>query len=87
MRTRSVYAERVNTGYFLDITIKREKAARYNLTIDDVNEIIQSSVGGLNVTTTIEGRGRYPVNIRYARELRSDVDSLKRVLLPLSFSL
>ncbi|PKN67279.1 MAG: CusA/CzcA family heavy metal efflux RND transporter [Deltaproteobacteria bacterium HGW-Deltaproteobacteria-15] len=86
VHTRSVYAERVNTGYFLDIAIKREKAARYNLTIDDVNEIIQSSVGGLNVTTTIEGRGRYPVNIRYARELRSDVDSLKRVLLPISFT-
>lgn len=84
--TRSVYAERVNTGYFLDITVNRGKAARYNLTVDDVNEIIQSSVGGLNVTTTIEGRGRYPVNIRYARELRDDVDALKRVLVPVSFS-
>jgi len=83
--TRSVYAERVNTGYFLDIAVKREKAARYNLTVGDVNEIIQSSIGGLNVTTTIEGRGRYPVNIRYARELRSDVPTLNRVLLPVSF--
>ncbi len=83
--TRSVYAERVNTGYFLDITVDREKAARYGLTVDDVNDIIQSSVGGLNVTTTIEGRGRYPVNIRYARELRGDVDTLKRVLVPVSF--
>ncbi len=82
--TRSVYAERVNTGYFLDIAVNREKAARYGLTVDDVNEIIQSSVGGLNVTTTIEGRGRYPVNIRYARELRGDVDTLKRVLVPVS---
>jgi Cu(I)/Ag(I) efflux system membrane protein CusA/SilA len=84
--TRSVYAERVNTGYFLDITVNREKAARYNLTVDDVNEIIQSSVGGLNVTTTIEGRGRYPVNIRYARELRDDVETIKRVLVPVSLS-
>ncbi len=67
--TRSIYAERVNTGYFIDISINREEAARYNLTVDDVNSIIQSSVGGLNITTTIEGRGRYPVNIRYAREL------------------
>ncbi|MDD5245536.1 MAG: CusA/CzcA family heavy metal efflux RND transporter, partial [Syntrophorhabdaceae bacterium] len=72
--TRSVYAERVNTGYFIDIAVKRHEAARYNLTVDDVNEIIQSSIGGLNVTTTIEGRGRYPVNVRYARELRSDID-------------
>ncbi|MEW6668936.1 MAG: CusA/CzcA family heavy metal efflux RND transporter [Thermodesulfobacteriota bacterium] len=84
-RTRSVYAERVNTGYFLDIAVKREKAARYNLTVDDVNAIIQSSVGGVNVTTTIEGRGRYPVNIRYARELRGDVETLRRVLVPISF--
>jgi Cu(I)/Ag(I) efflux system membrane protein CusA/SilA len=74
--TRSVYAERVNTGYFLDITVKREEAARYNLTVDDVNEIVQSSIGGLNITTTIEGRGRFPVNVRYARELRGDVDTL-----------
>jgi copper/silver efflux system protein len=83
--TRSVYAERVNTGYFLDIVVQREKAARYNLTVDDVNAIIQSSIGGFNVTTTIEGRGRYPVNIRYARELRGNVDALKRVLVPISF--
>ncbi|MDD5245624.1 MAG: efflux RND transporter permease subunit, partial [Syntrophorhabdaceae bacterium] len=84
--TRSVYAERVNTGYFIDIAVKRHEAARYNLTVDDVNEIIQSSIGGLNVTTTIEGRGRYPVNVRYARELRSDIDTLKRVLVPVTFS-
>jgi copper/silver efflux system protein len=83
--TRSVYAERVNTGYFLDITVDREKAARYGLRVDDVNEIIQSSVGGLNATATVEGRGRYPVNIRYARELRGDLDALKRVLVPVSF--
>jgi Cu(I)/Ag(I) efflux system membrane protein CusA/SilA len=84
--TRSVYAERVNTGYFLDISVKRDEAARYNLTVDDVNEIIQSSIGGLNVTTTIEGRGRFPVNIRYARELRGDVDTLKRVLVPVALA-
>jgi Cu(I)/Ag(I) efflux system membrane protein CusA/SilA len=84
--TRSIYAERVNTGYYLDITVNREEASRYNLTVDDVNDVIQSSVGGVNVTTTIEGRGRYPVNIRYARELRGDVESLKRVLVPVSMS-
>lgn len=81
--TRSVYAERVTTGYFLDIKINRDKIARYNLKVDDVNEIIQSAIGGMNVTTTIEGRGRYPVNIRYYRELRDDVEKLKRTLVPL----
>jgi copper/silver efflux system protein len=84
--TRSIYAERVNTGYFIDISVNREEAARYNLTVDDVNDIIQSSIGGVNITTTIEGRGRYPVNIRYARELRNNIETLKRVLVPVSFS-
>ncbi|MFN3481228.1 MAG: efflux RND transporter permease subunit, partial [Thermodesulfovibrionales bacterium] len=80
--TRSVYAERVTTGYFLDISIKRQEAARYGLNVDDVNEIIQSAIGGMNLTTTIEGRERYPVNIRYPRELRDDIERLKRVLVP-----
>ncbi|MFA4915241.1 MAG: CusA/CzcA family heavy metal efflux RND transporter [Syntrophales bacterium] len=80
--TRSVYAERVNTGYFLDITIKRAEIARYGLTVDDVQAVIESAIGGMNLTTTIEGRERYPVNIRYARDLRDDVEKLKRVLVP-----
>jgi copper/silver efflux system protein len=80
--TRSVYAERVTTGYFLDFNINRREAARYGLTVDDVQEVIQSAVGGMNLTTTIEGRGRYPVNVRYPREMRNDVESLKRVLVP-----
>ncbi|MBI5050490.1 MAG: efflux RND transporter permease subunit [Nitrospirae bacterium] len=80
--TRSVYAERVTTGYFLDFDIKREEAARYGLNIDDIQEVIESAVGGMNLTTTIEGRQRYPVNIRYPRELRNDVEKLKRVLVP-----
>jgi Cu(I)/Ag(I) efflux system membrane protein CusA/SilA len=80
--TRSVYAERVATGYFLDIVIKRESIARYGLAVDDVNEIIQTAIGGMNLTTTVEGRGRYPVNIRYPRELRNDVEKLKRILVP-----
>jgi copper/silver efflux system protein len=80
--TRSVYAERATTGYFLDIKVKREEAARYGLAIDDVQEIIQSAIGGMSLTTTIEGRERYPVNVRYFRGLRSDIDSLKRVLIP-----
>lgn len=80
--TRSVYAERVTTGYFLDFTVKREEAARYGLTVDDVQEVIQSAIGGMTLTTTIEGRERYPVNIRYARDFRSDIESLRRVLVP-----
>ncbi len=80
--TRSAYAERVTTGYFLDFNIKREEIARYGLSVDDVQEIVQSAVGGMNLTTTVEGRERYPVNVRYARELRNDVEKLKRVLVP-----
>jgi Cu(I)/Ag(I) efflux system membrane protein CusA/SilA len=81
--TRGVYAERANTGYFLDFTINRKEIARYGLTVDDVQEIIQSSIGGMNLTTTVEGRERYPVNVRYPRELRDDIEKLKRVLVPL----
>jgi Cu(I)/Ag(I) efflux system membrane protein CusA/SilA len=80
--TRSVYAERVTTGYFLDFQVKREEAARYGLTVDDILEVVQSAVGGMNLTTTVEGRERYPVNVRYARELRTDIEKLKRVLVP-----
>ena len=80
--TRSVYAERATTGYFLDFNIKREEVARYGLTVEEVQEIIQSAIGGMNLTTTVEGRERYPVNVRYSRELRNDVEKLKRVLVP-----
>ncbi|MEI7636738.1 MAG: CusA/CzcA family heavy metal efflux RND transporter [Syntrophus sp. (in: bacteria)] len=80
--TRSVYAERVSTGYFLDLAVKREAAARYGLTVDDVQEVIEAAIGGMNLTTTVEGRGRFPVNIRYPRELRSDLEAVKRVLVP-----
>jgi Cu(I)/Ag(I) efflux system membrane protein CusA/SilA len=80
--TRSVYAERVTTGYFLDIEIKRDEAARYGLTVDDVGEIVQTAIGGMNLTVTVEGRARYPVNIRYPRNLRSDVEQMKRILVP-----
>lgn len=82
--TRSVYAERVNTGYFLDVKVNRQEAARYGLTTDDVHEIVQSAVGGMNLTTSFEGRERYPVNVRYMRDFRSDVDSLKRLLVPVA---
>jgi len=84
--TRSVYAERVNTGYYLDIKVKREAAARYNLKVADVLDIVQSAAGGLNLTTTIEGRERYPVNVRYARELRDDTESIRNLLVPLPYT-
>jgi Cu(I)/Ag(I) efflux system membrane protein CusA/SilA len=79
--TRSAFAERVAEGYFLDFDIDRPAIARYGLTEADVQEVIQSAVGGANVTTTIEGRERYPVNVRYARSYRSDLDHLRRVLV------
>jgi Cu(I)/Ag(I) efflux system membrane protein CusA/SilA len=79
--TRSVYAERVAGGYFVDFDLKREALARYGLTVGQVQDIILSAVGGENVTTTIEGRARFPVNIRYPRDLRDDLDALGRVLV------
>lgn len=80
--TRSAFAERTVGGYFLDFTVNREAAARYGLKVGDVNDIIESAIGGKNVTTTVEGRERYPVNTRYARDFREDLDALKRVLVP-----
>ena len=79
--TRSAYAERVSGGYFLDFTIKREEIARYGLTVMDVGRIIESAIGGENIDTTVEGRERYPINLRYLRELRDDPDKLGRVLV------
>jgi Cu(I)/Ag(I) efflux system membrane protein CusA/SilA len=80
--TRGVYAERANTGFFLDFTINRDEIARYGLRVEDVQEVIESAIGGMNLTTTVEGRERYPVNVRYGRELRDDIEKLKRVLVP-----
>ncbi len=79
--TLSVYAERVVGGNYLDFKIDRRRAARYGLTVGDVQDVIQSAIGGMNITTTVEGLERYPVNLRYGRELRSDITSLKRVLI------
>lgn len=80
--TRSIYAERVAGGYFLDFDLKRESLARYGLSIADAQTVIMSAIGGEPVTTTVEGRERYTVNVRYARELRDDVEKLQRVLVP-----
>ncbi|MEK7705764.1 MAG: efflux RND transporter permease subunit [Myxococcota bacterium] len=81
--TRSVYAERVAGGYFLDFVLNRDSLARYGLAVDDANMMVMTAVGGDNQTMTVEGRERYGVNVRYARAFRDDVDTLKRVLLPL----
>ncbi len=80
--TLSVYAERVVGGNYLDYDIDRREIARYGLTIGDVQDVIQSAIGGKNVTFTVEGRERYPVNLRYPRELRDNLTSLRRVLVP-----
>jgi len=79
--TRSVYAERVAGGYFVDFDLKREELARYGLTVAAAQDVVMSAVGGENVSTTIEGRARFPVNVRYPRELRDDLDQLGRVLV------
>ncbi|RMG41965.1 MAG: efflux RND transporter permease subunit, partial [Candidatus Dadabacteria bacterium] len=80
--TLSVYSERVVGGNFIDIDIKRQEAARFGLTIGDVQDVIRSAIGGMNVTTTVEGLERYPVNIRFPRELRDNVQKLKRAAVP-----
>ncbi|HEY5997484.1 MAG TPA: efflux RND transporter permease subunit, partial [Candidatus Deferrimicrobiaceae bacterium] len=82
--TRSVFAERVTGGYFVDIEPKRDQLARYGLTIEKLQDVIMSAVGGENITTTIEGRERYGVNLRYPRELREDLERLGRVLVPVA---
>jgi copper/silver efflux system protein len=80
--TTSAFAERTAGGYFLDFNLKREELARYGLTIDQANMVIMSAVGGEGVTTTVEGRERYPVNVRYLRDYRGTVDKLGRTLVP-----
>ncbi len=81
--TSSVYAERVaGGGSYLDFEIRREKAARYGLTVGDVQDVIMSAVGGVNITYTVEGLERYPVNLRYGRELRDNLPALRRILVP-----
>lgn len=80
--TRSVFAERTAGGYFLDLDWKRENLARYGLSIDDAQMVVMSAIGGDAVTTTIEGRERYTVSVRYHRDFRSDAASLGRVLVP-----
>ena len=80
--TASVHAERVVGGNYLDFEIDRDRIARYGLNVGDVQDVIQTAVGGMNVSYTVEGLERYPVNLRYRRELRDDIGALRRVLVP-----
>ncbi len=80
--TLSAYAERITGGNYLDYDIRRKEAARYGLTVGDVQDVISSALGGMNVTTTVEGLERYPVNVRYPDELRDNVEAMKRILVP-----
>ena len=80
--TLSVYAERVTGGNFLDYEIRRDEAARYGLTVGDIQDIIMTAVGGMNITQTVEGLERYPVNLRYGSELRDTPEKLRRILVP-----
>ncbi|MDQ2950546.1 MAG: efflux RND transporter permease subunit [Acidobacteriota bacterium] len=79
--TRSAFFERVTGGYYIDFEVNREQAARYNLTVAQVNDIVGAAIGGRDVTTTVEGRERYAVNVRYARGLRQNLSQLSRVLV------
>ena len=81
--TRSVFAERVAGGYFLDFVLKRDQLARYGLSVDDANMMVMTAVGGDEQGVTVEGRERYSINVRYQRDYREDLDALKRVLLPI----
>jgi Cu(I)/Ag(I) efflux system membrane protein CusA/SilA len=77
--TRSAFFERVTGGYYLDFKINRPEAARYGLTVGEIEEVIESAVGGNNISQVIAGRERYPINVRYSREYRDDLEKLKRV--------
>ena len=80
--TLSAFADKAAGGYYLDFDIDRAEASRYGLTTGDVQDVIQTAIGGMNISYTVEGLERYPINLRYPRELRDNLDSLKRVLIP-----
>ena len=81
--TRSAFAERTAQGYFVDFDLKRDQLARYGLSVDEANEMVMTAIGGENQSTVFDGRARYPVNVRYARDYRDAPEALKRVLVPL----
>ncbi len=79
--TRSSFFERVTGGYYLDLVIDRNAAARYGFRVDDIQAVIETAIGGKNISQTVEGRERYPINVRYAREFRDDIEKVKRVFV------
>src|SRR5207245_2298633 len=80
-QVRSIFSERVSQGFYVNIEVNREEASRYGLTVADVQQAVTSGIGGEMVTENIEGRERYPVNVRYSRDFRDNVDELRRVLI------
>jgi Cu(I)/Ag(I) efflux system membrane protein CusA/SilA len=78
---RSIFSERVSQGFYINVEVNRLEAARYGLTIADVQQAVSSGIGGEMVTENIEGRERYPVNVRYSRDFRDNVEELRRVLI------
>jgi copper/silver efflux system protein len=80
-QTRSVFAEKVAQGFYVNVEVKREEAARYGLTIADVQTAVSSGIGGQNIAENIEGRERYPINIRYQRDFRDNVEQMRGVLI------
>src|SRR5690606_3467486 len=76
------YAERVTGGFYLDFDVDREQAARYGLTVGDVEATIMQAIGGDNISQAIEGRERYPIQVRYPRSYRDDLENIQRVLIP-----
>jgi len=80
--TRGVFAERTNEGHFLDVVWRRDELARYGISMESAEEVLSNAAGGDNVTTAYEGLARYPVNVRYMRDFRSNADALAHVLVP-----
>ncbi|PYV33549.1 MAG: CusA/CzcA family heavy metal efflux RND transporter [Acidobacteria bacterium] len=80
-QVRSIFAERVAEGFYVNIEVNRAEAARYGLTVGDVQQVVTSGIGGENIVTNVEGRERYPVNIRYNRDFRDDIEALRRVVV------
>ena len=78
---KDLYADPILGGKYLDIKIKKDEIGRYGLSVDDVNMVIESALGGMNLTTTIEGRQRFSVNARFAQNYRSSIDEIKRTII------
>jgi Cu(I)/Ag(I) efflux system membrane protein CusA/SilA len=80
-QARSIFAERVSQGFYVDVEPNRAEAARYGVTVEDIQTAVASAIGGQNIAENIEGRERYPINVRYQREFRSNLDQMRRVLV------